>query len=253
VAVVLAAALAIGLVACGAAEPTADPATSVRRASAATVRAGTARFEVRWIAPGEGFAPQGTCDGSVSYTPKRLRILCLLHADDARVEMEMVTIGDADYVRFEGSDELGLPVDPKKPWIRSDDMDDEGDTFRLFDPVALLEDLRSAARRTDVLGPADVRGVAAQHFQVTVEREKAQLFARAEGPATLPVDVWIDADRLIRRLRVEDAGETTTIEFFRFGAPVEIEAPPADQVAELDGYEVEDADAGAEVEEVRRE
>ena len=46
--------------------------------------------------------------------------------------------------------------------------------------------------------------------------------------------MWIGADELVRRVTVRDGdGTNVELELFDFGADVEIEPPPDDEVAEL--------------------
>ena len=52
--------------------------------------------------------------------------------------------------------------------------------------------------------------------------------------ATAPVDVWIGDDGLVRRIRVEEGSSPATIEFYDFGVDVAVQAPPTDQVQDID-------------------
>jgi len=80
-------------------------------------------------------------------------------------------------------------------------------------------------------------------------RDAMKQFAGLFG--TIPADVWIDADGLMRRERIEidfgkvlrglgapgsqtdDSVITEMLDFYDFGAPVHVEAPPADQVSQF--------------------
>jgi hypothetical protein len=57
----------------------------------------------------------------------------------------------------------------------------------------------------------------------------------AAGVETLPVDVWLDGDRVVRRLQISlDAtgSLTTTFDVFDVGAEVDVAAPdPADVIS----------------------
>jgi hypothetical protein len=227
--------LSLGLAGCGAAERQTEADPSMRRASEQTLREGTARFEMRYVAREDADDLEGTCEGAASYTDRRFRAVCTHRIRGGRAhEIEVVSVGGVDYVRYEG-DELPL-TDPDKPWVRLDLDEGEEDLFSVFDPVALLEMLRSASRKTEHEGDDLVRGVPTEHFRLTVDRKKAELLAEDdEGPETVPVDVWIDADSVVRRIRSEEPPDTTwTMEFYDFGAAVQIEAPPQDRVGEID-------------------
>ena len=53
----------------------------------------------------------------------------------------------------------------------------------------------------------------------------------------LPVDVWIDHDGLLRRLRIEPSVEgqkvSIVMDLDKYGVDVAVEAPPADQVSDM--------------------
>jgi len=54
------------------------------------------------------------------------------------------------------------------------------------------------------------------------------------------VEAWIDEQGLPRRVRIPFGGETESgfvVDLFDFGAPVDVEAPPADEVVSEDEFE----------------
>jgi len=116
------------------------------------------------------------------------------------------------------------------------------------------------------VGSETIRGADTTHYHATLDlaksvdvngknvppglRDAMKQFAGLFG--TIPADVWIDADGRMRRERIEidfgkvlrglggDTGSeadnaviTETLDFYDFGAPVHIEAPPADQVSQF--------------------
>ena len=228
--------LSCGLAACGAVDPAADRGADVQRASERTARVRTARFEIHYVERDGADETAGTCDGAVSYAEKRYRFVCR-HADGdvAPYEIELVSVAGVTFVRYEG-DEVPFG-DPDKPWVRLDiGAGDAGDdVLEIIDPVALLELLRSATVKTEHLGADRVRGVATERFRLTLDRKRADPLAGGDdGPDTFSVDVWV-GDGLIRRMHAQDPpGSSGTFEFFDFGAPVEIEAPAPDRVAEIE-------------------
>jgi hypothetical protein len=227
--------LSCGLAACGAVDPASDRGAEVQRASERTARVRTARFEIRYVERDGADETAGACEGAVSYPDKRYRFVCR-HADSdmGPYEIELVSVGGATFVRYAGAE---APfADPDKPWVRLDlgVGDAEDDVLAIIDPVALLELLRSATVKTEHLGAERVRGVATERFRLTVDRRRAEpLGGGDDGPETFAVDVWV-GDGLIRRMQAEDPpGSSGTFEFFDFGTPVDIEAPPTDRVAEV--------------------
>jgi hypothetical protein len=126
------------------------------------------------------------------------------------------------------------------------------------DPSQLLEALRGVADDIEEKGPDTIRGVPTTRYGATIDLAKALdavppdqrdvLRAQLEGIdaslAEIPVEVWIDADHLARRL-VMDLGDmvasamgrgataTMTIDFFDYGEPVEVVVPDASETAPL--------------------
>jgi hypothetical protein len=121
-------------------------------------------------------------------------------------------------------------------------------------PAAMLDSLRGASDDIEKVGSADVRGVKSVHLRGTLDMQKA-IEAAPEGQRqqieqalsqfgtagqALPFDVFVDGDGLVRRFSMDlsgvagaaTAGATgsMTIDFFDFGAPVQIVLPPAADV-----------------------
>ena len=104
-------------------------------------------------------------------------------------------------------------------------------TFEAFDAITRLQDK----------GTQEVDGVETTHYAVTVDTQKA---LEAQGladqvpagqlPKTLQYDVWVDADKLVRKLSMEIAGSTIDMTLSEWGEPVDISAPPASQTTTMD-------------------
>jgi hypothetical protein len=128
------------------------------------------------------------------------------------------------------------------------------------DPSQLLDTLRGVAGAVDEVGPDEVRGVATTRYRATVDLadaiERAPEVQREEMQAMLdqlgadvtsiPVDVWVDADGLARRLVMDfgdlaaqvmgvDGSATLTLELFDYGEDVTIEIPDPSEVTPIGG------------------
>jgi hypothetical protein len=118
------------------------------------------------------------------------------------------------------------------------------------DPAQGLDYLRGAGK-VKRLGVAKVNGVATTRYRVQVDLKRAakrsakatakrsinRLITTLGGPTTLPVDVWIDEDHLVRRQHVAYAatisGEISefdiTTDYTGFGAKVDAKLPAEDE------------------------
>lgn len=129
-------------------------------------------------------------------------------------------------------------------------------SFGGADPGNLLASLRAVASSVTTLGSTTIRGVPVTHFRVRVDPAKAasrlprwqraglRAFAKSLGAATIPVDVWVDQQNLVRRVRISlrpqtssgaprGARITQTADFYDFGVPVRVSPPPAAEVISL--------------------
>ncbi len=119
----------------------------------------------------------------------------------------------------------------------------DNDTLALvLDPLGPLDLLRRPVARVEVVGDDDVRGTRTEHLRATLDLAgeggdgapvgsfEARLVAA--GVETLPVEVWLDGDDVVRRLQVTlDAGGSgagslsTTFDVFDVGAEVDVAIP----------------------------
>ncbi|MGH3020912.1 MAG: hypothetical protein ACRDNR_12260 [Gaiellaceae bacterium] len=214
------------LAACGGSETTAPqppPKIDVAQATARTADAESARFSLS----GEG-GRGGPFTGEGELAGNRGKLE--LHFSEAAgglfpADVEAVFADGALYLRLSGLAGL-LPglVSGGKDWLRVDlaadsDVLDEYLDFGGGDPTRLLETLEAAGAFAEV-GSERVRGVETTRYRGSV--------------ASSRVDVWVGADELVRRVTVHDGdGTNVELELYDFGADVEVERPPDDEVAEL--------------------
>ncbi|HEX5586120.1 MAG TPA: hypothetical protein VFZ17_02330 [Acidimicrobiia bacterium] len=93
-------------------------------------------------------------------------------------------------------------------------------------PKSALDLLRDVAGPVETIGDDTVAGHHATHYRATV----------SEG-GDASIDVWIDdQDRVVKiQSTSPDGGADITFEVTAFGVPVDVTAPPADDVMELPG------------------
>jgi hypothetical protein len=180
--------------------------------------------------------------------------------EDLFGEMEIRQIGDTAYMRF---GLFGMFLGEDVTWIELP-ADEAGTAAGSFgaaspgNPAEFLGALEDADADVVEVGPDTVRGVDTTHYMVTFDMEKlleqatpeerAELEAQGPLPVDrLPMDVWIGEDGLIYRYVMTIDGSTVdaapgegfetmvmTFEIFDYGASIDIEAPPADEVTSSD-------------------
>jgi hypothetical protein len=131
---------------------------------------------------------------------------------------------------------------------------DDNDTLALvLDPLGPLDLLERPVTEIASVGDENVRGTPAVHLRASLDlvrsgdgmadKPASSSFEGrlvAAGVAALPVDVWVDAERVVRRMEISlGAGPaggpgatalTTTFEVYDVGAAIEIEVPGPDEV-----------------------
>ena len=159
-----------------------------------------------------------------------------------------------------------------KPWIKYDFQRlgeqagiDFGQLTQLGggNPAAAIDYLRAVSGKVETKGHEDVRGVETTHYHVTIDFEKYPNLVPSErrpamrktidrlieltGTKTVPSDVWIGDDQLVRKMRYaytmrlldQNTGRRQpreldfTMELYDFGATVDAAIPPDSQVFDL--------------------
>jgi hypothetical protein len=269
--VVLLLAALLVLPACGGGDSVAvDP---VAEAATKTTEAGSSRIEFTMAMEAEGRSFTMRGDGVFDYTSPRGRMTLDLGALSevaggalGNGRLELVLDGSAYYMKFpEAMQLIG------KQWLKID-LEEVGELTGADlgalqqanqNPAQLMQFLRGASDDIEELGKEEVRGVETTHYRATVDLEEAaeqgaeigelsdemreQLQAEIErmkaqtGLETLPVDVWVDEENLLRRMQMdvsfavegEQVGMDTTMDFFDFGVDVRVAPPPAEQTIDI--------------------
>jgi hypothetical protein len=124
------------------------------------------------------------------------------------------------------------------------------------DPAGLLASLSAMSSGVTSMGKGTIRGVPVTGFALKVDLAKAagktpssdrsplEALSKLFGTAEIPVDVWVDGHNLVRqeKLTLAVPGGTgvpgrahlvITTDFYDFGVPVRVSAPPASQVVTM--------------------
>jgi hypothetical protein len=184
--------------------------------------------------------------------------------DPSDWKLDAVQDGNVVYIRFPA---IASELPAGKSWVRIDStkpaqtrgLDLSG--FKQFTdeaPGTLLEFLESVSGEIETVGSEELRGVPTTHYRATIDLAKSAALAPAgqgeelremlddlveqSGVSKLPVDVWLDDEDRIRKLAMsfgaarqgtEGSFEgSLAFELYDYGADVEIEPPPAEQVVD---------------------
>jgi hypothetical protein len=165
------------------------------------------------------------------------------------LKMDELFDGHAFYIHFPESLAGRLPGG--KAWMKMD-IDALGksagvDLGQMMqanqgNPADMLKALKGVGTSHKV-GTENIGGTPTTHYRADIDLNKAadrigagkvkDLFSNA-GVSSVPVDVWIDRSGRVRREAFKFAAAGTamdmTIEFTRFGVPVDVTPPPSNQV-----------------------
>ncbi len=178
-------------------------------------------------------------------------------------KIDVVQDGTGGYVRLPALDDQ-LPEG--KTWLRGDAAAastsgfdfGELEQFAKSDPRDVLGTLRAVTSDVETVGSEQLRGVETTHYRATIDPSRlgklapgkdrtatqalVDRLATQSGLGPVPVDVWLDASGLVRKLSMSvEAAEPSTsrssdvtmsFELWDYGQPVAIELPPASQVVD---------------------
>jgi hypothetical protein len=174
------------------------------------------------------------------------------------METDTVLDGQDVYVKFPQVVVDHLSSLGGKPWIEVNAAEEGGlpglsslgDDPNASDPSQMLQELRAAGDSVVNEGPQEIDGVQTTHYQSDLSPDSVLAKVPSAGRALLqrmvqgeiPVDVWIDAHHLVRRmtmflaLSVPDGPslqESITADFTDYGPQPRPTPPPASQVTAL--------------------
>ena len=174
------------------------------------------------------------------------------------MQMALILEGQDAYVRFPQSMVNQLPSLGGKPWVEINvakaaglpGLSTIGDDPTTSDPAETLQELRAGADSVTDVGQQQVDGVQTTHYRAEInldrllpnlpsaERSLLQKLIQGQG---IPVDVWVDAHHLVRRVEMflaisvgnsASVQESVTADFSDYGPQPRPTPPPADQVTD---------------------
>ncbi len=232
-----------------------DPQSIVEATAAKTAAATPASVSASDSFEGGASAPNpSTVEGAVDGDSGRVTVTA--ETGGTTLTTEIAHDGTVFYVK----PPAGAQIPEGKDWVRLDIAEFSPGTsglrdflrFLQADPLRILSFVTAGIEDVEEIGPEQIRGVDTMHYSGTVNVEAAaegsdelaEAFAQLAQTSDLPefrADLWIDGEGVCRRLAYEfsnpaDAGggiARTTIEFFDFGEPVDLDLPSDEDAYDL--------------------
>jgi LppX_LprAFG lipoprotein len=259
--VLLLAALALGSAACGS-ESAAGPAPedAVALAASNTTDAGTYKADVTGSTEIAGQTVDVSGTGEFDGKSRQGHMSLTTSVAGQDIDMELVSVFPLVYIRYPPGLLPGLSAE--KPWVKLD-LEQLGEQVGLdlgqlvqagqSDPSQGLQFLRGVSD-VESVGEEEVRGVPTTHYTGTVDlrsrsetdpalEDTIEQLIQQTGISEVPVEVWIDEDNFVRRMKQTMEGATagpgmtmdmtTTTELYDFGTDITVEEPPAGKVIDL--------------------
>jgi hypothetical protein len=226
----------------------------VAQAANVTSAAGTAEFGISGNVTTAGQSIPLNGNGAVDMKNQRMRMSMSFPIPGfGSMKTDALFDGNAFYMHL--PDALARRIPLGKSWMKIDlaalakssGVDLKGLTQpNQSNPADMLQALKAVGSSRKI-GTENIRGVATTHYRATIDPKKAvdripdkasagalKQMLSTSGLTAIPIDVWIDRAGRVRRESMKfsaaGTGMDMTIEFTRFGVPVDTTPPPADQV-----------------------
>lgn len=254
-----------------------EEASELAAAAAASADAGAVRFVMRGVQQMEASDEPMRMKGFGVADPVTQRMKMFLHLGSSPLTgdlgaMEAVGEGLVIYMKWPFMNSLIPPSEDVRPWLKMD-LEAIGDELGL-DMGALMQMQGGGQNPSDMLtylygtseirevGSEKIHGVPTTHVRAVVDLRGVAESAPADvrervaatidrlieltGQDSMPLDVWVDDDDLVRRLKmVNDFTEvdpalgmpptetTYVMDFVEYGIHPRIKMPPASQVTDM--------------------
>ena len=236
---------------CGGQKQAADTVDPVAQAAARTEQSGNVQFQLHGSVTAAGQQAPVAGRGTMSARGDRGRMTIRFQAGGRALELQEILDRRVVYL---GGGVLAGRLPQGKRWVRIDLgrlADRRGIDLSQLDGGASsatrqLQYLKSAGNVRKV-GAETIDGTRTTHYRARVDLAKLATKAgdpglkrsvrslrQATGTDTIPVDVWIDGSKRVRRERVryqvaaagQQGGVDFTIDFVGFGVPLSVQPPP---------------------------
>lgn len=219
-----------------------------------TMADGTAHLTFNLTGGAGGATINATGTGQIDFTQNALQMDLSMVAGGQSIDLQAVYLGGTVY---EGLPQIAQ-IEPGKSWVSLDlasitspaGIGGSGALSVQGNPAQMLRMLTEQGNFATSIGSSTIGGVSVQGYDVTISADKIRTELAA---ADIPVDigikaldykVYIDSQGLLRRttisMGVSAQGVTVTmnesLDFTDYGTPVDVTAPPADQVVSFQQF-----------------
>lgn len=213
-----------------------DVADFADRLRAASERATTASMKMSMQVSGM----KVTASGDIDYTTTPPSMQMVMNNPVAGGKMD-IRLVDGDFYMNMG--ELSGDMFYKSSMAEMAEASGQGDLTEQLDPVKQFEAFSDGVKQVTYLGTDTVGGEELGQYELEIDTAKVAGLDEAataapgvEVPERLVYRVWLDGEDRMRQA-VMDMGDlgSMKMQVFDWGKPVDIQAPPADQVTEMPG------------------
>lgn len=146
----------------------------------------------------------------------------------AGMNLEVIMVDQKVYVK-------GIPGQDPAKWAALDENSEMGkelsSSTEQLDPNLMYDEFESALTEVKHVGTETVDGESMAKYELTMDTKSIPDLPTedAQLPETLTYTTWLDDQDRMRKMSFEIAGISAVITVSKYGEPVEITAPPADQ------------------------
>jgi hypothetical protein len=231
---------------------------SVVQATRTTLSDKTAQLVVTATGRSAGESLTATGTGSVDFANNAMQVETPIETNGQQVVVQEVYIEDVIYESFPGIDQ----VEPGKQWISNDlslglKSSDDSSNDLLENPTAMLHLLAAGRNQVSSLGSTAIGGVSCHGYLVTVSAGAIRSdLTGAQLPAWMrqalanvnivgeKVKIYVDGQGLLRRQTFTNQMTidksviemTGSIDFSDYGEPVNVSAPPGNEVVSVEKF-----------------
>lgn len=239
----------------------------VAQSAIKTSDAGSARMSMKMDSQRGAQQISMTAEGAIDFKTQKLAMTMDLGAMGQQAGMTQLEVrsgGTTFYMKFPNYQQIGMPT----PWVKVDLTALAGvpgmeslSQLNNNDPSKTMQMLRGVSDNVVQVGAEEVRGAPTTHYKASIDVDKAleevpqesreslqRIFEQA-GAKTVPTEVWLDQEGLLRRQKITmdfsnakgtaaaggqaPTGMVIDLQLYDFGTDIDVEPPPADQVTDF--------------------